>query len=403
MKKTIVFLLLVFALLVTGCKQETPVVEKEKEPSESSGIVAEDKRVVQASLVDDEIWGVLRDFNDPRSSSIIFYQLTDQLKELKPDTPYETISDEPLQLGMGTAIAGNDDLISFQDDSLFLAYHRKTKELDFQNLDQRSAKAYSDTGGVYVGAEEQWIRVRNSMNHKLLWEADDLSNPLQFFTWYHDTVQFAYLSGQNEVKFASVVEEKIHSIPLSAFAPEGLVDYTNLFWSADGTHLIVEALCEHGAVLQVIHISTGEVVYEYDFDDDGTLLGVAGGNQLLVLDDAKDRKLMLCNYWTGDEKILLETELYIHFAMLNRYENKLLYDLYDPDKKEQTIQIMDLSKNDMEMPSSDLYEKAKQQEIDLAMKLNVPQSVIDRLIDKGFIAEEIASMTKEDVRKQLSD
>lgn len=89
---------------------------------DSGGLVSPDQRVVQASLVDDEIWGVLKDFNDPNFSSIVCYQMTDQLKELNTDTPYEVISDEPLQLGVETAIAGNENLISFQDDSLFLAY-----------------------------------------------------------------------------------------------------------------------------------------------------------------------------------------------------------------------------------------------------------------------------------------
>jgi hypothetical protein len=403
MKKAIIILLAVFVLLVTGCKQEVSAVDKEKKASENSGMIAEDKRVVQATLVDDEIWGLLRDYKDPQSSNIICYQLTDQSKELNTDTPYDVISDESLQLGLGTKIAVNDDLISFQDNSLFLAYFLKSKEVDFQNLDQVASRAYTTTGGAYVGAEDQWIRVRNSMNHKLLWEAKDSSMPLQFFTWYHDTVQFAYLAGQNEVKFTRVVEETIHSIPLSDFAPEGLVDYTNLFWSADGTHLIVEALCEHGAVLQVIRISTGQVVYEYDFEDDGTLLGVIGGNQLLILDDAKERRLIVCNYWTGNEQTLVETELYIHFAMLNRYENKLIYDLYDPDKKEQVVQIMDLSEINMQENSSNIYEKAKGQEMDLAEKLNVPLSVIDRLIDKGYIVEEIAIMTMDSVKEHLSD
>ena len=45
---------------------------------------------------------------------------------------------------------------------------------------------------------------------------------------------------------------------------------------ADGTHVVVEALCEENAVLQVICVATGEVVYEVVLEDDGTLLDVAG-------------------------------------------------------------------------------------------------------------------------------
>ena len=173
MKKTIGLLLIFLAVAVTGCGQEAPTIEKENESIDSGGLVSPDQRVVQASLVDDEIWGVLKDFNDPSFSSIVCYQMTDQLMELNTDTPYEVISDEPLQLGMETAIAGNNNLISFQDDSLFLAYHQETKEVDFQNLKHLSARAYSDDGGAYVDAEDQVVRIRNSMNQKLLWEAED--------------------------------------------------------------------------------------------------------------------------------------------------------------------------------------------------------------------------------------
>lgn len=93
------------------------------------------------------------------------------------------------------------------------------------------------------------------------------------------------------------------------------MNHTNLFWSADGTHLIVEARCEGGTVLQVIRIVSGERVYQYECGDAG--------------------------------------------ALLNRYENKIIYDLYDPEKKEQSIQIMDLSEMAMDEKSSSPDEKTE--------------------------------------------
>lgn len=380
MRKTFFLLGVLLVLLLVGCEHDSSgVVEKETpivaEPgAEQDEFQEVDRRLVQGYLVEDQIWAILRDFSYTGTSSIIRYQLTDGTHELNVDSPHQIINGDELELGMKPEIAVKDNHISFRGDDAAALFDMDAQEQVFQYKKvgrTLPARSFSTLCEVYIDVDvlDHTICVRNAINHELIQESRYGEESLQFFTWYQDDVKFAYLAGQSEINIVTMTEDEVQVIPLWGpfweYEPENLVDYTNLFWSADGTHVILEALCEYGAVLQVISLDAGEVVYEYNLEDDGTLLGVTYGSQLLILDDAENRKLMRCNYRTGDEKSLVQTDQYIHFVMLSRYENKLIYDLYDPKTKKQTIQIMQMKIT----LSSDVIEELLKETIDERTKL----------------------------------
>ncbi len=392
---------------LSGCEQADEIIESSKKEGESNGQVDGDLRLVQGYLIGDEIWGVRKAFDGSGMSQIVIYQLPDPFNEMDAGPPYQLVVGNVLRMDGRIRIAEKDTFIHFESNTGVYIFDydesRRHMAFTFNKVAPSALPRHYDTlGSGCIEQEGPIVRVLNR-DEQILWKYEDESDRLKFFRWNPEDERFAYLSGLTVLKIADVAQKEVISIPLSDQAPERLVDYTNLFWSADGTHVVVEALCEESAVLQVICVATGEVVYEYVLEDDGTLLDVAGSNQLLILDDAKERKLMLCNYETGDEQTLVITDRYIHFAMLNQRENKLIYDLYNPKEKTQTIRIKDISEIEMERDPSIASRKTELQEEQLAAKFNVPLSVIDRLKDKGFISEEIFEMTREVVRGIIAE